>query len=67
MLNGTEMTGISCGESVDTYLGAGRANWLVDQSNSVGSHTDMSSRHADVPSVQMDARKAANAPENVRT
>ena len=67
MLNGTETTGISCGESVDTYLGAGRANRLVDQSNSVGSHTDTSSRHADVPSVQTDARTAANAPENVRT
>ena len=67
MLNGTETTGISCGESVDTYLGAGRVNWLVDQSNSIGSHMDTSSRHTDVPSVQMDARTAANVPENIRT
>ena len=67
MLNGTETTGISCGENVDTYLGAGRVNQLVDQSNSVGSHMDTSSRHADMPSIQTDARTTANMPENIRT
>ena len=48
------------------YLGGGDTKRGVDATNGIGSHTDMLSRHWDVPSVETNAITPANAPEIVR-
>ena len=63
--NNAEMAGISHGDGAGTYLGAGDAKRGVEVTNGVGSQTDMSIGHGDVPSVETDPNKPAKAPENV--
>jgi len=48
------------------YLGGGDAKRGVDATNGIGSHTDVLSRHWDVPSIETNAITPANAPEIVR-
>ena len=64
-LNNAEMASISHGDGAGTYLGAGDAKRGVEVMNGVGSQTDMSIGHGDVPSIETDPNKPAKAPENV--
>ena len=59
----TDVTGH--GENASTYLSAGDARCSGDETDGVGSHTDVPSRHGDVLSVEMNAILPTNAPENV--
>jgi len=67
-LNASNHTGtneMSCGEGASTYLGARGAKRVVNATVGVGSHTDASDGHTDVPSVQTDALTTANETETV--
>jgi len=63
--NHTETAGISCDEGAGAYLGARGAKRVIDATDGVGSQSDASSGHWDVPSVETDAITAANATETV--
>ena len=63
--NNAEMAGISHGDGAGTYLGAGDVKCGVKVTNGIGSQTDMSIGHGDVPSVETDPNKPTKAPENV--
>jgi len=61
--NSAGMDGMSDGEGAGTYLGARGTKRVVHTTDGVGSQSDASSGHWDVPSVGMDVITAANMPE----
>jgi len=63
--NDAETDGISHGEGAGTYLGARGAKRVVHATDGVGSQSDASSGHRDVPSVDTDAINTAYATQNV--
>jgi len=63
--NRAETDGMSNGEGAETYLGVRDAKRIVNAMGGVGSHANASSGHADVPNVQTNANKPANATETV--
>jgi len=63
--NGAETAVISNDEGAGTYLGARGAKRVVHATDGVGSQSDASSGHWDVPSIGTDAITAANVPEIV--
>ena len=63
--NRAGMAWIRDGEGAGTYLGVGGVKHVIDPTNGVGSQSDASSGHSDVPSVQTDAISTANATEIV--
>ena len=65
-LNQAEMPGISRGNDVSTYLDPGDAKHRINKMGGVGSHTDTSNRLMDIPSVERDVNRPANAPDSVR-
>ena len=65
-LNGAETTGISHGDGAEMYLDARDAKCVVHAMDGVGSQTDASSGHGDVPSVEMDVLIPTNVPGIVR-
>ena len=65
MLNSAETAVMSDGEGVGTYLATGDARRVVCVTDGVGSPTDTSTGHGEVPSVEMDMSRSANAPEIV--
>ena len=65
--NKPEMTGISKGEGAGTYLCARDAKHVIEVTDGIGSHTDVPSRHGDIPSIETYAIIPANVPENVRS
>jgi len=65
--NNAETAGISCDEGAGAYLGAGGAKHIINVTVGIGSHTDASDRHRDVPSIQTHAIIPTNTPETVST
>lgn len=63
--NRAETAGISSGEGVGMYLEAGGMKCIIDATDGIKSHTDMSSRHMDMPNVQIDAKIPRNVPDTV--
>jgi len=61
------MNGMSNGEGAGMYLGAGGAKRIVDATDGIGSQSDASSGHTDMPCIEMDAITTANEPEIVNT
>ena len=52
-------------ENASTYLSAGDARCSGDETDGIGSHTDVPSQHGDVLSIKMNAILPTNAPENI--
>jgi len=65
--NSTETDGMSWDDGAGTYLGIRGAKHVINTTVGIGSHTDASDGHRDVPSVQTHANIPANATQNVRT
>ena len=65
--NRPETAYMSCGDSAGMYLGAGCVKRSVKETDGIGSRVDTSDGSTDVPSVETDANKPANATENVST
>jgi len=65
--NGTETDGMSWDDGAGMYLGVRGAKRVINASVGVGSHTDTSDGHRDVPSVQMHVNIPANTTQNIRT
>jgi len=65
MSNSAEMDGMSHGEGAGTYLGVRDAKYIVNTTDGIGSHADMSTEHGDVPRVNMDVAMTANEPETI--
>jgi len=65
--NSAETTGISHRDGAGTYLDARGAKHVIDATNGVANHTDMSSGYWDVQSVNTDAVSTENATQNVST
>ena len=65
MSNDAGMAGMSDGEGAGTYLDARGAKRVVDARDGIGSQSDMSSGHSDMPSTETDVNRSANAMENV--
>ena len=63
--NNAGMAGMSDGEGAGTYLDARGMKRVVDARDGIGSQSDMSSGHWDVPSVETDAMTPANTTETV--
>src|SRR5207245_2401191 len=57
----------SCGDGAGTYLGAGSAKRVVEETDGVRSHADALTGHRDAPSVETNARIPANEAESVST
>ena len=67
VFNGAETAGISHSEGARTYLGVGGTKRAVNATNGIRSHTDASTGHGEVPSVETDALTPENATQNVST
>jgi len=65
--NKAETAGISHGEGAGMYLGVGDAKHVVHAMDGIGSHTDASSGHMDVPCVEVDTITPANVTQTVST
>ena len=65
-LNRPEMVCVSHGEGARTYLGTGDAKCWVDETDSIGSHMDVPSRHGDILSIETKMNTPANAPDTIR-
>jgi len=65
--NRAETDGMSCDEGAGTYLSVRNAKRVVHATDGVGSQSDASIGHSDVPCVDTDAITPANATEIVST
>ena len=66
-LNGAGTSGISHSNGGDTYLGVGDTKHGVRETDGLGSQTDTSSGHSDVPSIKLDTLIPTIAPAIIRT
>ena len=57
---------VSHSEGAGTYLGAGDAKRDGDETDGIGSHTDLPTGHGDVPSIANDMNISANIRRNIR-
>ena len=65
MSNNAGMAGMSDGEGAGTYLDARGVKRVVDMRDGIGSQSDVSSGHWDVPSIEMDVMTPVNVTETV--
>jgi len=65
--NRAETNVISHGDDLGTYLDAGDAKHVPDETDGISSRADTSSWHSNVESIASNADSTANTPENVRT
>ena len=65
MSDSPEMAGISCGDKLGTYLGAGGAKCSVEVTEGFGSHMDPSSARTGVLSAGMDVNMTVNEAETI--
>ena len=64
-LNQAEMPGISRGNDVSTYLDPGDTKHGVNKTGGIRSHADTSNGLMDIPSIERDANRPANAPDTI--
>ena len=65
VLNNAEIDCMSHGEGLSMYLGVGGPKRRVEEADNARTHADTSNGLADMPSVEMDTSRSANAPEIV--
>ena len=67
MSNHAETAVLGHRDSGGTYLGIGDMKGDVKETDGVGSHTDTLNGSMDIPSIETDTNRPANAPDSVRT